>query len=357
MNKKEFYKLLKAVPKAELHIHEEAAISNTTIRKLYQKSTGNEMTQEALNQLFNYTDLAGFLKSFIAVQNLFTDIKDLRCVFDDLAVYLERNNITYCETFFSPTSHIKKGWSFDDLSAIIKDGVESIQSKTGRTVRVIIDVSRSFGLENAQNNLDLVLKAQNPYIIGIGLGGDEEKGPAKDYQSVFINAEKAGLHRVVHAGETVDSWSMKDAVNLLHAERLGHGISAAYDAEFMKELAATRLPLEVSPTSNTYTRKYAQKLKKHQIKTLIKNGVNVTLNTDDPTFFKVSLIDEYWNIHKVLHIGMEQIKQIILNGFQASFMAQEAKDKACNEVNRGWNEWVAAHPGAMAGEFPCPPLN
>ena len=271
-------------------------------------------------------------------------------VFDDLATYIEKNNITHCETFFSPTSHIRKGWTFDKLSEIIKDGVESIQNKTGCTLRVIVDVSRSFGVENAQSNLDAVIKAQNPYIIGIGLGGDEEKGPARDYQSVFENAEKAGLHRVVHAGETVDSWSMKDAINLLHAERIGHGISAAYDPEFMKELAASQIPLEVSPTSNTYTRKYAQKLRKHQIKALIQNGINVTLNTDDPTFFKVSLIDEYWNIHKALHIGMDEIKQIIKNGFKAAFISQEEKDKAVAEVDKKWDEWVAENPDALESE-------
>ena len=202
MNAKDFYSLIKYVPKAELHIHEEAAISRGTIKKLYKKYKGSVMPDTELNKLFDYNDLPGFLDSFIAIQNMFENAEDLKYTFSDLASYLKKNNITYCETFFSPTSHLKKGFSFKELSKLLTDGVEMIQKKTGITVRIIVDVSRSFGLENAQRNLDYVLEDKNPYIIGIGLGGDEEKGPAKDFESVFLRAEQAGLHRVTHAGET-----------------------------------------------------------------------------------------------------------------------------------------------------------
>ena len=348
MKKAEFYNLMKAVPKAELHIHEEAVIGRGTIKKLYRNSSGKSMSKEELDELFSYTDLAGFLAAFIKIQGMLTQASDLGYILSDLQTYLKANNIVYCESFFSPTTPLRKGFGYSEMMRILSAGIERIQSEDGRTVRLLVDVSRSFGPENAQRNLDLVLAEKNPYVIGIGLGGDEEKGPAKDYRQVFDNAVKAGLHVVAHAGETCESWSMKDSIELLHAERIGHGISAAYDEAFMQELAAKRFPLEVCPTSNTFTRKYVTRLQDHPIRKLFDAGIPVTVNTDDPVFFKVSLIDEYWNLHKMLGFSMQEIKQLVLNGFNAAFISGEQKRSYCDAVEKAWSSWFAAHPDVKA---------
>ncbi len=346
MNKVDFYNLLKATPKAELHLHEEAVIGENTIRRLYKENLGKDITDEELSTLFSYNDLPGFLDCFIEVQKLFVKTSDLALVFNDLGQYIKDNNIVNCETFFSPTSHLKKGFSFTEMSDILTEGTKKLEENTGCRVRILVDVSRTFGLENAMHNLDLVLAAHNPYIIGIGLGGDEEKGPAKDYAPVFEKAWKAGLHVVAHAGETVESYSMKDSVKYLHAERIGHGLTAGYDPEYMKELAQTRLPLEVCPTSNTFTGKYVKNIKEHPIKKLYDAGINVTVNTDDPTFFKVSLIDEYWNIYSNLGFSIEDIRTLIRNSFFASFATPKEKEAWCAKLDTVWNAWFKAHPDA-----------
>lgn len=344
MNAKDFYSLLKYVPKAELHIHEEAAISRGTIKKLYKKYKGTTMPVAELNKLFDYNDLPGFLDSFISIQNMFKKAEDLRYTFADLATYLKKNNITYCETFFSPTSHIKKGFSFKELSHLLTEGVEMIQQQTGATIRIIVDVSRSFGVENAQQNLNYVLEEKNPYIIGIGLGGDEEKGPAKDFESVFLQAEQAGLHRVTHAGETCPSFSITDSINILHAERIGHALTAGYDDNCIKELAEKKIPAELCPTSNTFIKKYITKIQQHPAKKLYDAGVHIMINTDDPTFFKVSLVDEYWRVYKGLKFSLDEIKQVIKNGFTAAFISDEQKLEYCHQVDSAWDEWFKLHP-------------
>ena len=344
MNKRDFYSLLKAVPKAELHLHQEAVPERKTIKKLYKKCNGKEMTAGELDQLFSYTDLEGFLQSFMAVQRMFTEEADLHFITDALDSYVQANNIVYAETFFAPTSLLKKGFSFSGSLKILKKGMEKIKEKRGCIIKMIVDVSRSFGMENAMNNLELVLKENDPYIIGIGLGGSETFGPARNFAPVFDRAKQEGLHTVAHAGETEDSWSIKDSINLLHAERIGHGISAAYDEEFLKELAKTKLPLEVCPTSNVYTQKYVKTLKEHPIKKLYDSGVMVTLNTDDPSFFKVSLIDEYWNAYRVLNFTLKDIKQLIKNGFNSAFISREEKDLYCRKVDEAWDSWFSAHP-------------
>lgn len=345
MNKAEFYKLMKTVPKAELHIHEEAVIGSGTIKKLYRNSSGKPMSDEELDELFAYTDLAGFLKSFIKIQGMLVRAEDLGYILNDVRRYLKTNNIVYCESFFSPTTPLRKGFDYSEMMSIISRAIEKIQAEDGRTVRILVDVSRSFGPENAQRNLDLVLQEKNPYVIGIGLGGDEEKGPARDYQQVFENAVKAGLHVVAHAGETCESWSMKDSINLLHVERIGHGITAAYDEAFMKELAERRFPLEVCPTSNTFTQKYVKRLEEHPAKQLYDAGIPITINTDDPVFFKVSLIDEYWNLYSKLGFSLQDIKQVVLNGFNTAFITDEQKRSYCAAVEEAWEGWFRANPG------------
>ena len=135
MKKKEFYDLLTSVPKAELHLHEEAVISKETINKLHKENFGGTMSKDALKGLFAYSDLAGFLDSFITIQKFFTKVDNLYYITDDLESYLIDNNISYCETFFSPTSHLRKGWEFGRMSQILADGAEKIMRDTGRTVR------------------------------------------------------------------------------------------------------------------------------------------------------------------------------------------------------------------------------
>ncbi len=346
MNKKQFYSLLKAVPKAEIHLHSEAVMSRKTIKKLYKVSQGKAMTSEELKELFDYNDLNGFIASFLKVQSYISSVDALKIVFDDIQTYLDDNNIVYTELFFAPSSFIKRGFDFHEMIQSITQSIKEIQKNTNRTMRLLVDVSRTFGEENAMNNLNLTLKENNPYILGIGLGGAESKGPAKDFERVFAKARKAGLHVVAHAGEDVESWSIKDALHLLKAERIGHGITAAQDAELVKEMAKTQVPFEICPTSNTFTKKIVSRIEDHPIRALYDAGCFVTVNTDDPAFFGVSLIDEYWNLYSKLNFTLDEIKTIILNGFKASFISDSAKKKYTSAVNKAWKEWFAANPDA-----------
>lgn len=348
MKKEDFFDLIKSVPKAELHVHEEAVLGRDTVKKVYKRNFEKDMSDDEFNALFDYNDLAGFLTSFIKIQSFFTHIEDFELMFRDFSDYLDDNNIVYCEAFFSPTSHLKKGWAFHDMISVIEKSINDIKSRSGRTVKLIVDVSRSFGKENAMRNLDFVLAEKNPNILGIGLGGDEAKGPAKEYAEVFTKAKENGLHTVTHAGESCESYSMKDSIELCHAERLGHGIQAIKDEEFVKELAEKKIPLEVCPTSNTFILKeFNGDIKKHPVKKLFDAGVYITINTDDPTFFKCSLLDEYWNIYSGLNFSLDEIRQIIKNGFNAAFISSEEKEAYCAKVDSAWDEWFKAHPDCI----------
>lgn len=336
MNKADFYSFYKKIPKAELHIHIEAVMSRETIKKLYLKKNGIEFSDEEMKKLFDYSDLNGFIAAFLAVQDLFTSVDDFDLIFDDLKNYLVRNGIVHCEAFFAPSAFIKKGFSYAEMTKNFEKNLRRIKEETGITVCLMGDVSRTFGLENAEKNLKMFL--ENPFegFIGIGLGGAESKGPSKEFGPVFEKAHSEKLHAVAHAGEDVGPESVWDALNICHAERIGHGITASQDEKLMEYIKENNIPLEVCPTSNVFTKKYVKSMKEHPVRVFFDKELPVTIGTDDPIFFGVELLDEYWNLHSELNFSDEEMKKIIVNGFEASFLAKEEQEKYIALVEQTW---------------------
>lgn len=336
MEKARFFEFLRSVPKAEIHIHIEAVLSIVSVRKLYKKRYGKKLTKEVEKDLFSYTDLDGFVRAFLAVQDLFQSADDLTLIFDDLNAYMQKNGVTYCEAFFAPSAFIKKGFAYSDMVTLFERCIKEIEQKTGAVIRLLMDVSRTFGCENAMHNYEMLAAHPSPVVIGIGLGGSEIKGPAAEFQAVFERVHKDGLHAVAHAGEDVGPQSVWDSINLLHAERIGHGISSVQDPHLMDYLAQSKVPFEVCVTSNVFTRKYVTDVKRHPIREMFDDGLFVTVNTDDPVFFRTSLLGEYWICHHILKFNMDEIKQLIFNSFNAAFLSEEEKLSEVQKVSAAW---------------------
>ena len=216
--------------------------------------------------------------------------------------------------------------------------INKIKKENGIDIKLLVDVSRTFGLENAMTNYQLMKSHPSSAIIGIGLGGAEQKGPCKDFGPVFEKARADGFHAVAHAGEDVGPESVWDAINVLNAERIGHGITSIQDEKLVDYLAQKQIPLEVCPTSNTFTKKVVQTIEEHPIRAFFDKGVLVTVNTDDPVFFKVTLLDEFWALHKKAGFTMDQIKVLLENSFKASFLSDAQKKKAIKELDAAWEE-------------------
>lgn len=326
LSKDEFFAKVKLVPKVELHIHCEAVITIQTVKKLYEKAFNEKMPKEEESSLFSFSDLNGFIKSFLKVQSYFTDISDFDLLFLDIADYLEENNIVYCEMFFSPSAFLKKGFSFEEIAGSLVKNIEKLEKETGRKLRILFDVSRTFGRENAENNLDLVSKYKNDYFLGIGLGGTEASGPAKDFTHPFERARSLGFHAVAHAGEDVGPESVWDTVKLLKAERIGHGISSIQDEKLVKYLSEHKIPLEICVSSNTFTKKLVSRAEDHPVRAFYDAGIPITIATDDPAFFFTTLLNEYWILYTKINFTMEEILDLIANGFRLSFLTEKEKD-------------------------------
>jgi len=329
MTRQQVRELIQALPKTEIHVHLEAMATADTIWRLIERhklSIPGLATRDDLLQRFKVHSLDEFIDLYInVIQNCLRSAADLDLVLSDARDYLKRNNITYAEIFVAPSKLILNGMAFTDISSRLDHAMESMKSHDGIDVRFIIDVSRSYGVENARKNLDLTLAHPAKSVIGIGLGGSEISGPARDYVDVFAHAVDAGLRVVAHAGEDVGPESIWDALRLLKASRIGHGISAIQDPALMDFLAEKRIPLEICPTSNLFTGRYVTKLTHHPIRKFFDHHMKVTVNTDDPSVFGVNLVDEYVNLSDKGFFKIDELVLLVRNGLFSTFLTTREK--------------------------------
>jgi hypothetical protein len=222
---------LREIPKTEIHIHIEAIVSIESVFELIQKNNLTDhlgiYTLEDVKKNYQCSNLNEMVKVFYLIQSIFKSEEDFAYMVKDVRNYLLRNRIYYAEVFFSPTKFIKNGLDFQKIMNTIDLEIKRYYVEDKIDIRLIIDVSRNFGLENAMNNLDMVLNTRSESIIGIGLGGAEamEGAEAENFAKVFQKAKEHGLHRVAHAGEDLGPESIWQALKTLDAERIGHGIA------------------------------------------------------------------------------------------------------------------------------------
>lgn len=333
---KRLREILSIIPKTEIHLHLEALASIDTIWNLIKKhnlSFPGISTKQELEQKYEIRSLDEFITLFInIIQTCFQHVDDLDYLFEDAASYLKRNNIVYAEIFFAPSSFLNNGLSFERMMDKLDNGAKTIKKRDGIDIRFIIDVSRTFGIENAIKNLDLTIQFKPDSVIGIGLGGSERKGPAKDFKAIFAKAKQSDLHVVAHAGEDVGPESIWDAVKELKAERIGHGISAIQDISLMDYLRSEKIPLEICPTSNLFTRRYVKTIQDHPIKDFYNHGMVVTVNTDDPAIFSVDLVDEYMLLYENGIFTEEEILHLVRLGIYSTFLPDKKKEEIWSSV-------------------------
>ncbi|MDR2520965.1 MAG: adenosine deaminase [Spirochaetaceae bacterium] len=335
-----FNKILQTLPKTEIHLHLEALATVDTIWALMEKNHliyDGITVKEDLARKYQIKTLDEFVQVFInIVQNSFKTESDFSYLLADTGVYLKENNIEYAEVFFAPSKFVRSGFDFEKMLQTLTDGAEAIARSCGAQLRYIIDVSRTFGPVNAMRNLELTLAHKSPAVIGIGLGGAEASGPAKDFEAVFQRAAEAGLHVVAHAGEDAGPHSIWDALNLLHVERIGHGVSALEDEELMNYLAKHQIPLEICPTSNLFTRKYAKTIEQHPVRAFFDKNLFITVNSDDPALFSTSLTGEYMLLYKNGLFSQDEIVRLIKNNVTATFLPEDRKRAICARIDDAW---------------------
>ena len=333
-------KFIASIPKTEIHLHIEACVSSDSYRQLMRKyDIPLNRENKARIDFSKIESLKSMVEAFYFVQSFFQEPGDFQLVVDDVIRYARRNNIYYLEAFASPSMILNRGYvSFDEMFAALTEGFARAHEQTGVDVRLIVDVSRSFGLDNAMKNLNLLQKFLSSHpterILGIGLGGQEQGHPCADYKTVFDKARKSGHHVVAHAGEEVGPESVWEAIDVLKAERVGHGTSAIQDPKLMDTLRDRGIPLEICPKSNVITQTYVPTYKDHPIRQFYDHGMMVTVNTDDPILFSIELNQEYANLATHLKFTRDEILVMVKNNLMSSFMTEERKAESWATVEK-----------------------
>ncbi len=312
---------LRILPKTEIHLHIEACISKDTIIKIL-KSHNESFNEEEIEKLYQFKNLNEFIKLFLFILDAIKKPEDFEFIFENLKNYLIQNNIRYAEVFYAPSRLIQNGLNFKEIVRTLDYLAKECQLTGGPEVKFLVDVSRTFGKENASRNLRLLLDAKTDSHIGIGLGGAELMGPARDFKDVFAQARAEGLHCVAHSGEDDGPWSIWDTVKILKAERIGHSTSAIQDPDLLEYLRDKQIPLEICLTSNLFTGKYVRRAEDHPVRRYYDMGLICTINTDDPEIFNVDLTQEYYKLYKYLNFSITEIIDLIRMGVESTFNPQ-----------------------------------
>src|SRR2546421_2545676 len=288
------------LPKAELHLHLEGSIQPATVCALTARH-GLEVTQQEVLRRYAYKNFLGFLEAFKWVTSFLRDPQDYALITRDLAEQLLAQRVTYAEITLSVGVMLLRNQRPEKNFEAIASASEAFESR-GLQMKWIFDAVRQFGPAAAQRVVYAVRQCASQSIVAFGIGGDELSVATNEFRPVYDQAANLGLHRLIHAGEIGGPAKIREAVELLGVERIGHGIAAMHDTTLMDLLADRRLPLELCPQSNLRTGALAAQLNRpsaaiddHPLPKLLRHGIPIALSTDDPAMFHTTLLDEYAN--------------------------------------------------------------
>ena len=278
---------------------------------------------EDVKKAYNFTSLQSFLDIYYAGASVLITKEDF---YDLTWAYLlkcKEQNILHVEIFFDPQTHTNRGIAFGDVVEGICEALNKADDKLGITSFLIMSFLRHLSEDEAIDTLKLSLPYKY-FIKGVGLDSSELGNPPSKFKKVFQMAKNAGYRCVAHAGEEGDTSYIKEALDILHVSRIDHGIKCEEDEELMKRLKKEQIPLTVCPLSNLKL-KVVKTMKEHNIKRLLKYGLLVTVNSDDPAYFGGYLNENYEAIADALELSKEDVKTLAINSFKASFLSDSKK--------------------------------
>jgi adenosine deaminase len=317
------------LPKAELHLHLEGSIQPATVHALAARH-GVTVTDEEVRQRYAYENFMEFLETFKWVTSFLRDPADYALITRDLGEQLLSQRVVYAEVTLSVGIMLLRKQSPEANFEAIVRATEPFASR-GLRINYVFDAVRQFGPEAATRVLESARNCVSKAIVAFGIGGDELSVPTKDFRPVYHQAAALGLHRLIHAGEVGGPEKIREAIELLGVERIGHGIAAIHDPALMDLLADRRIALEICPQSNIRTGALALQLRRehvriedHPLTALFRHGIPVVLSTDDPAMFHTTLRDEYKNVGR-MGLNEQELLRLAQMSFDHAFSDETEK--------------------------------
>jgi adenosine deaminase len=328
---------IRAMPKVELHLHLEGAIPHETLLgQIRRKGTEPSIrTVEDLKAKLIYTDFPSFIDLWIWKNTFIKDESDFEEIAYAMLEGLSRQNVKYVEAFYAPGDYSRHGLSTEGITECVIAGKERAGLDFGIRCELILDLIRDHGPAIGLKRLDEVTPYLGKGVIGIGIGGSEQTFPAGPYADVYREARRRGFRLTAHAGEVAGADSIRSAVDDLGAERIGHGLRAYEDPEVLAMLKGGRIPLEMCIISNSKTG-VCPSVRDHPIRDYFRQGLVVTVNSDDPSMFSSTLTDEYLALVRDLGFTLDEVKRVALNAVEASFLPVEGKAALRSTFETEW---------------------
>jgi len=322
----ELKSFFRKLPKAELHLHLEGTLAPHRVADLARKYRV-ELSPGEIQRRYDCRGFAQFLELYKWATSFLREPEDYARLAQDAAGGLKSEGVAYAEVTLSiGVMLLRKQDARANFRAIRDVFTRRYTAGQGPRVQFVFDAVRQFGPSPAMEVVGLAGKFRSEDAVAFGLGGDELSVPLAEFQPVYVKAREEGLRRLVHAGETGGSQQIRDAIDLLGAERIGHGIAAVRDPNLMTLLAERRIPLEICPTSNLRTKALNiqlntanPKIVDHPLPKLSRAGVPVSLSTDDPAMFHTTLTDEYLHGHQ-MGLSIAELLRINRGAFEHSFL-------------------------------------
>ncbi|MGH9360543.1 MAG: adenosine deaminase, partial [Thermoanaerobaculia bacterium] len=325
-------------PKVELHVHLEGSMRPATLLALARRH-GLELPardEAGLQRWFRFRDFDHFVEVYLTCSQALVDAEDFRLLALDFMAEMERQNVVYAEAHFTIGTHLANGRDGEELRQALAEGVAEGERKHFVRLRLITDIVRNVP-QMADHTLEWALSAQGPLVAALGLSGYEAVFPSHPFREHFEYAERQGLHRVAHAGEHAGPGSVRAALEVCGAERIGHGVRSVEDPGLVDELARGGVPLEICPSSNLRLG-VVKDLTSHPFDRLYRSGVPVTVNSDDPPFFDTTLTDEYRRLAAAFGYGPAELAGFSLTALRHSFLPAEEKAMLEQEFRRQFDE-------------------
>ena len=318
------------MPKVELHVHLEGSTDAETVWAMAQRNGVSLPAKsfEDWKQHYKFKDFEHFIEVYSAAAATMCTPDDWVFMVKRFIANQARQNIVYSDVFISPSHQIGKLPHDEWIGALVEGAAEG-EKQQGVKIRFIADISRHMP-DTQQAVLDCALLGMKTgYVIGLGLGGIEEGYPPSLFLDTYGEARRQGLHVLAHAGETTGPETIRDSIDMLTVERIGHGIGCLDDPQLVARLRESQIPLEVCPTSN-YCLGVVESHQPHPIRRMVNEGLFCTVNSDDPPMFGTSLVDEYCLLFRQ-GFTWDELVQLNLNAVQASFLPHEAKKHLVSE--------------------------
>ena len=300
--------------------------------KKFAQRNNVSLSEDLFTGKYSYAweDFYDFIEKYDIITSVIHTPEDYRELTYNYLKECAANNVIYVEAMISSTHAKQKGMTYHSFLEGVADGAKQAENEFGIVSKYIMNGIRHLGSESVHKTAEEVLNNPHNDLVGFGLAGDELHFPPKLFTKTFDMLHEANFPITVHAGEWDGPERILDAINMLHPKRLGHGVRSIEDPNLIKHIKELNIVLETCPTSNIATKIY-KSYQDHPVIKLFKQGVKITVSSDDPPFFNASIAGEY-NVMKILGLSDNELKSLTRNAITYAFCDQDIKSRLLNKI-------------------------